>query len=486
MEWPKEFSILLGFILSLFIAGCATIPGQGQRNNFSPLLFHQADKKQAKQELDAVGPFYGSYSTPKEEGWAVRPLLSYHYDREQEIKEWQLLYPLAKYRLTSEERYVHLIPIIRGTRLLKETPDEGQKEDFGFFPVFWGKTRSGESYSGLFPIYGQFKERFGRDEIRFFLWPLYSTARWENNEKTTILWPILSWTKGDEEHAFRLWPLYGYKKKRGEYDRSFILWPFFVRHKEDLDTDQPKTKWMLFPLYISETSAVENKKVVLWPFFNYYHDRRNNYKQWDMPWPFIQYAKGENYLVQKFWPLFSEKQKPDSYEFSLLWPVYEYCKESLEEDQAEMTTYRFLIINKSETTVWPEKKETESVTRLWPLFYLKTRRDGSAFLHFPAIIPIEDEGFERNYGPILRIYECEKDAEGGEKSRFLWGLYRHETKGDWHLMELSCLASWECSPDMSRFTLLRGLFEYLRQPSHKALKLFYVPDVITWSGEETD
>ncbi len=470
--------------MSLLIIGCATVPGQTQRNNVSPFFFHQADKEQAEEKVDALGPFYNSYSSPKEEGWAVRPLLSYHHDRDREIKEWQFLYPLGKYRRTPEETYTQFIPLVSGHRAVNETPEYGKKRDFGFFPVFWGRTKSGEPYGGLFPIYGQFKERFERDDITFFLWPLYSSARWEGNQKTTILWPILSWTKGDKERAFRIWPLYGYEEKKGEYDRSFVLWPLFFVHREDLDTEYPKTKRMFFPLYVSETSAAENKKIFLWPFFNYYHDRRNDYKQWDMPWPLIQYAKGEDYLVKKFWPLFSEKQKPDSYEFSLLWPIYEYARERLEEDQAEKTTYRFLIINKSETTVWPEKNETESVTRLWPLFYLKTRRDGSAFLHFPAIIPIEDEGFERNYGPIFRIYEYEKDKEGGEKSKFLWGVYRHESRQDWNMVELSFLASWESGPDMSRFTLARGLFEYLRKQSRRAIKLFYIPDVITWGEKE--
>lgn len=480
MAWVKGFFLPIGLIFSLLITGCAAFNGQSRRDNFSPLFFNQADQKETKQEVDAIGPFYSAYSNPKEEGWAVRPLLSYHHDREKETKEWQFLYPLGKYRLTPEERYTHFIPLVRGAKPLKEKPEDGKREDFGFFPVFWGKTQGGESYGGLFPVYGQFKERFGRDEITFFLWPLYSTARWEGNKKTTILWPILSWTKGDEEQAFRLWPLYGYEKKRGEYDRSFVLWPFFFHYREDLDTDAPKTKWMLFPLYISETSDIENKKIILWPFFNYYHDRRNDYTQWDMPWPFIQYAKSEDYNVKKFWPIFSEKRKPASYEFSLLWPVYEYSKENMEEDQAEKTTYRFLIINKSETTVWPEKKEEESIARLWPLFYLKTRRDGSAFLHFPAIIPLEDEGFERNYGPIFRLYEYEKDKEGGEKSKLLWGLYRHEIKGDWSLVELSCLLSWESGADMTRLTVAEGLFEYLRRKAQKAIKLFYVPDVVTW------
>ncbi len=476
--------IFLGLVAVLSSPGCAVVSGPDSRLNVSPVFFRNVEKAGSDREVDAVGPFYSSKVSQKGRSWAVRPLASYRFDPRNNTQEWQFLYPLGKYRLTPDEKRFYFLPIMSSTRDLKAESEGGQERRNGFFPVFWGTARDGESYGGLFPIYGRLRDRFQRDEILFFLWPLYSTAAWENNKKTTILWPILSWTRGGTEHAFRIWPLYGYENKDREYERSFYAWPFFFTGKDDLDTQEPKSKWMMFPLYISDTSTRENKKIVLWPFFNYYHDAMRDYTQWDLPWPIVQFARGEHYRATRVWPFFSKRTWPHRYYFSSVWPVFLYNKEEIEEGKGITTTYRFLLINKSETTVWAETKEQESTRRLWPLFFHKSRRDGSSVFHFPAIIPVEDDGFERNYGPILRIYEYQRDKEGREKSEFLWGLYRRETKKDYARTELSLLASLESSPDLTKVSILQGLFEYRRTPVRKTLRLLYVPDVLIW-GESS-
>lgn len=456
----------------------AAEPGQDKRVNVEPLFFLRTDKT---EDIEGLGPFFSYSLDDRDETWAVRPLISYQRDRSTNVEEWQFLYPLGKYRLTPEEREIHFLPLLSSRKELKKPAEEGLEKRFDLFPVFWGKTKKGESYGGVFPVYGRFKERFLRDEITFCLWPLYSRSHWEGNDKTTIIWPILSWTTGEKEQAFRLWPLFGHEKRTGEYDRRFLLWPVFFYAKEDLDTE-PLTRKMVFPLYVSETSATKNKKIVLWPFFNYYKDTANDYTQWDFPWPFIQYGQSEDYRIRKFWPFFNLKEKPNVYDFTFLWPFYRYIREDLVEDKSVKTTYRFLLINKSEKVVWPDEDKTESTVRLWPFFFAKASKDGSEILHFPALIPITDEGFERNYGPIFRIYEYQRSKDGEEKSNLLWGLYRSNCRADRCLKEFSFLASWESSPEQSRVTVLHGLFEYIRTTGRRALKLFYIPEVLAWSS----
>ncbi|MFH1148174.1 MAG: hypothetical protein V1736_10770 [Pseudomonadota bacterium] len=459
----------------------AAEPDQDRRVNVEPLFFLRTDKT---DDIEALGPFFSYGLDGRNEGWAVRPLLSYQSDRSTNTEEWQFLYPLGRYRLTPQERQIHFLPFLSSTRDLKKPSEETLENKFDLFPVFWGKTGSGETYGGVFPVYGRFRERFLRDEITFFLWPLYSKSRWEGNEKTTLIWPLLSWTTGEKEQAFRLWPLFGHEKKTGEYDRNFLLWPIFFCAKEDLDTE-PLTRKMVFPLYVSETSATINRKIVLWPLFNYYRDTANDYTQWDLPWPVMGYGQGENLRIRKLWPLFHLKESPNLYDFTLLWPLYRYTREDLVEDKAVRTTCRFLLINKSEKTVWVEEDETESTARLWPLFFAKSYRDGSEILHFPAIIPTEDEGYERNYGPIFRIYEYKRSKDGEETSNLFWGLYRSNCKAGRCLRELSFLASWEFSPEESRVTILHGLFEYLRTTGSRTLKLLYIPEVFTRSAGES-
>lgn len=449
------------------------------RINIDPLFYSRAENK--NEDLEALGPFFSYTLDGQKESWAVRPLISYQRDRDKNVEEWQFLYPLGKYRLTPKERYVHFLPLLSGKKNLGTEAEEKSARNFDLFPFFWGRTENGEPYGGVFPIYGEFKERFSRDEITFFLWPLYSRSKWEGNEKTTIAWPVLSWTTGETDQAFRLWPLFGHEEKAGEYDRNFLLWPIFYYAHDDLDTE-PLTKKMAFPLYISETSATVNRKIVLWPLFNYHRNIAQDFTQWDLPWPFIRYVQSPDFTIRQFWPLYRLKEKQDLYDLTLFWPVYRYTKQDLVEEGAVKTTYRFLLLSKSEKKVWTKENKEERTARLWPFFFAKSSRDGSSFLHIPAIVPIYDEGYERNYGPIFRVYEHRHSSDGEEKLKLLWGLYRSNCKAGHCLRELSFLASWESSPEKSRVTLLHGLFEYLRTTDHKALKLFYIPEILTWSS----
>src|SRR3989337_1968515 len=87
------------------------------------------------------------------------------------------------------------------------------------------------------------------------------------------------------------------------------------------------------------------------------------------------------------------------------------------------------------------KTQNSFQLRVWPLFNYKSKKDGETIFHFPEIIPIETEGFEKNYAPIFRLYEYNStpplspplegaDGRGGRmESKLLWGIYPH-TKND--------------------------------------------------------
>ena len=52
--------------------------------------------------------------------------------------------------------------------------------------------------------------RFGRDEIRFALFPLYGRTRKGGTQITNVLWPIFARIRGEHESGLKLWPLYGF------------------------------------------------------------------------------------------------------------------------------------------------------------------------------------------------------------------------------------------------------------------------------------
>ncbi|MFH1624327.1 MAG: hypothetical protein ABID54_04125, partial [Pseudomonadota bacterium] len=215
-------------------------------------------------------------------------------------------------------------------------------------------------------------------------------------------------------------------------------------------------------------------------FFHFSNDRKNNYKQWDMPWPIVRYAKGEGIESFRLFPICGFTTKPDSKTRFFLWPLYTYDKELLEE--YEETTYRFLLINKYQTKVWKGGSKDAKSVRIWPLFAYDRKEDSSIKFSFPELIPIEDEGFERNWAPLLRLYEYNEDGEGNMESKLLWGLYRHKKHNSKEFIDIAFLVSYEREEDRICFSILKGLFEYRGEDDMNSIKFFYLPWLITWES----
>src|SRR3990167_7920789 len=133
------------------------------------------------------------------------------------------------------------------------------------------------------------------------------------------------------------------------------------------------------------------------------------------------------------------------------------------------------------------KTQNSFQLRLWPLFNYKSKKDGETIFHFPEIIPIETEGFEKNYAPIFRLYEYNftpppsHPLEGGEKrvgemeSKLLWGLYSHKKNDFGEFIDLSFLISYEKRGDDGSFSILKGLLELGKKNGKSYFKILYIP-----------
>lgn len=163
------------------------------------------------REKNYLGPLVSYEKEDGNDRLTIRPLFS----RESaEGGSYSLLWPLGG----GTENKSQFIPFYTH----HTTPDE---EDTSILLLFWGKTKQ-KRYGGFFPFYGQLYNRFGKDEIGFFLWPLYSYVKSEGATRTNLLWPFFSVTSGTEE-GFKFWPFYGYRNRGEEKKSSFALWPIF-------------------------------------------------------------------------------------------------------------------------------------------------------------------------------------------------------------------------------------------------------------------
>ncbi len=411
--------VVLFFILWVPSAKCSE--REGSFLKLWPFFQYWSDSERARSKLEILGPLIYRRRGVEEVEYAVRPLFYWEKHVKKEFLRFEYLYPLGKFKRKEGDTKHYLVPFLLSR---EEKRDGGERvKDFSLFPFFRGEAEGGEEYWGVFPLFGHLVDRFGRDRIRFYLWPIYSDWSDEGTFTWNLFWPILSATRGGGKRGFRLWPLWGYMEEEGISRVDFTLWPFFVKSMRDLDTDDPEREHILFPLYWGLRSKTRRHVTILWPFFSHTVDKGARLSRWEVPWPFLCFARGERVREFRIFPFYRYKEAPGSRTRWILWPLYQ-CEDDLIGDQREVVR-RFLLINRIKTVFSPKGEEISRYVSIWPLFNY-SREEDRVSLHLLHLIPFKDEGLERNWVPLYRLYRYEHSASG-KRWNILWGLYE---KGD--------------------------------------------------------
>ena len=463
-------------LLAVWASGCATLNPGPRRENFAPFFIYSEDEKRGGVAFDALGPLFSYRKDDAEKDVAFRPF--FHSQTQPDRYRLDYLYPLGGHEKTETRYHSYFFLVYSTSRDLTEEPT--QKKERNFLLAFWGKTNEGESYGGLFPIYGNLKKRFGRDELDFALWPLYTHSREGEAHAYTLLWPFFSLYTGKRE-GFKVWPLAGYDHKENDYRKFFFLWPFFDFEKRNLYTDDPTNVEMVFPLYVNMSSQKQVYRSVLFPFFSYTYDEFYNYKEWDVPWPFIMWGKGDGRYMFRIFPFYNRYQFNEFYSGYILFPAYWYTGD--EDENSRHRLNRYLLFSKDETRFWKKDLQEERRLRVWPFFYYRQEKEGGVFLYWPCIIPFDLEGIERNWSPLLTLYEYRSTPEGDRESKLLWGFYVHRKNPTRSLFELSFLFSYYSAPEVKYFSFVKGLLEYLSDGPKRAMRILYSPWPVRWESD---
>lgn len=448
------------------------------RLDLSPLFFFLSAPAGGSSEHEAIGPIFHSYSTPEATGWAIRPLLA--YTKTPERRHLEFFYPLGAWEKTAEVTRWQLIPFFSGRREFDQKKEGSYHRSF--WPIFWGRTEDGAGYGGLFPLYGRFFERYGRDRITFALWPLYSASEWDGHRHRSLLWPIFAKTRGPKENGWRLWPLWGHTRRAGQWERCFLLWPIFLDEKKNLSTENPLHRWMVWPLYIREQGLHGSRHMFLWPFFHIYRNPVQGIVQWDLPWPFLGYASGPNYRSWRIWPLIGKRQTETSSSRFVLWPAYSGETLSADDNRGRKEVHNWLLFTKIMHQWDHSGGTTEVLTRIWPFYSYHREPSGVRFGFAPAILPFETKGFHRMYGPFLCLYEFQTESDGAGRSKALWGLYRHDWTDSRHHVSLSVLFSIGWSKRERDWALLGGLLGMKQHEGMRDYVVFFRP-IAAWARD---
>ena len=454
----------------------ASPAGFAEENLHAGLLFDQFPLTlDAGKRTEAIGPFFYNQKKDSEKTWAVPPIFSHDTDPAVESREDDFIYPFLTYDRYGKEYRWQLFQLFSFAG--GQDANDADKRHFTLFPFYFQQRSAdpSQNYTAVVPFYGHLRNRLFRDEIYFVMFPIFGESRKRDVVTDNYLYPIFHLRHGDGLHGWQVWPLLGKEHKDvttqtngfgevetvGGYDKSFALWPFYLRQNNGIGTGNPEKFRASIPFYVTSRSPMRDSTSVLWPFFTWIDDREKKYREWQDPWPFVIYARGEGKTTSRVFPLFSRSHNNEIENDSYLWPVYQYHR--LHADPLDRIRERILFYLYDDTV----EKNTETGTEerrvdMLPFFTYHRDFNGNSRLQILALIePVlpDNRGIERNWSPLWSLWRAEDNPKTGAGSHsLLWNLYRSDK-----------------TLDSKKISILFGLFQYQSVGETNKLRLFYIP-----------
>ncbi|MBJ6723492.1 hypothetical protein [Geomesophilobacter sediminis] len=445
-----------------------------------PLVDYRTSPAEGYRNLSLLGPIFKFQIKGDDRDTAIRPFFYISANPKEGRRSTDFLYPAASLDVTPEAFSYRAFEIYQNTIYRKDQP----KEEHGvtLFPFYFsGTSEKYGPYRAVFPFYGTLYQRFWRDEYHFVLFPLYGRTVKNGTTNRHYLYPFFSTTTGDKESGFEFFPLYGRSHKEGVYSKRYVVWPFFTFNDTGLNTDNPTSKTLIFPLYAATDSPKKTARSYLWPFFGYDDDRDKKTFETDYFWPFIYTVRGETKNTTSVLPFWMKETSPGWEKKWLIWPLYRHQEMTSSMFNEEYDRYLFFLYTDRRQT-WPKDGATARRTAFWPLFLYKSTPHGVSSISLPAPVePILDkEGIERDWAPLWRIYQRRWNENGDSASSFLWNLFWHERRGEDLAYEFFPLVSYRSEKAETEFKLFKGLFGYSRSGGERELTLLWIPAGLKW------
>jgi hypothetical protein len=425
---------------------------------------------------EAVGPLFYQELSDTQRITAVPPLFSYTTDEAAGLKEFDILYPLLTYDRYGDQYRWQLFQLLNLAG--GPTSVESSRNRFTIFPVYFQQRSADprENYTAVFPLYGRLKNRLFRDEIYFIMFPIFGETKKRGGVVTdNYVYPFFHLRHGPGLEGWQFWPLLGHEHKDVTtvtngfneiqtvpgHDNVFVLWPIYFNDHTGLGTTNPVWQQGALPFYNFERSPNRDSTTVIWPFFSHIDDREKQYREWDAPWPLVEFARGKGKTTTRVWPFFSQAHNATLQDDFYLWPVYKYSRARL--DPLDRTRTRILLFLYSDTV--DKNIQTQAAARRTYLtpFFLK-RKDFNGNTRLQIFAPLEpfvqgSHKIERDYSPLWSVWRQESNPQTGATSQsLLWNLYRRDS-----------------TPGHKKVSLLFGLFQYQSGPEGGRARLFYIP-----------
>ena len=196
----------------------------------------------------------------------------------------------------------------------------------------------------------------------------------------------------------------------GGYDDYFALWPVHFWQNNGIGTDQrrknsaPICRFTAIRVRPSATSTT-----VLWPFFSWIDDRGKKYREWQGPWPFVIFARGEGKTTTRVLPLFSRAHNDTLESDFYLWPLYKYNRTPHGRAGPAAHAHFVLPVRRRRRKKTPRPAREKQRVDMWPLF--TWQRDFNGNRRLQILAPVEpalpdNRGVERNWSPLWSLWRA--------------------------------------------------------------------------------
>jgi hypothetical protein len=430
------------------------------------------------ERTEIMGPFYYRQQDDSVKTVAFPPFYSKVTDPSINVSEYNSLYPLFTYVKYGTQFRVQLLQLLSFAG--GQDADDLERKRLTIFPIYFQQRSpdTNDNYTAVFPFYGHLKGRIFKDSIYFVMFPAYSETHKRDVVNYNYFYPFVNTRHGDGMSGWQFWPFYGVEHKtlttltnqwgdiqtNGGHDQTFILWPIHFRQKNGIGSDNPESFRADLPFYSYFRSPQRDSTSVLWPFFNWINDREKTnaeYKEWEMPWPFIGVAKGPGKTMHRVFPFYSRAYNDTFHDNFYLWPFYKYNSiyaPPLDRRRTRILFFLFQDTMERNTDTGKAEKRLD----FWPLFVYNRDFNGGTRLQVPALLESFVPGspaIERNWSPLWSIWRQENNPTTGANSKsFLWNFYRRDV-----------------SPGTKKISFFFGFYQYRSNPQMEKVRLFYIP-----------
>jgi len=442
--------------------------------DYFPIFFNRtiADSSGAHVEEDWVWPFGRFDRNDEKRKWAgaLRPILSWGGDFEDE-RFYRILPPLGLFNRSSRVVDYRIQPLwYYSCESLGDGEESWSNRLFPFFTIDNDREEPSVNYSLL---YGHTFNRFGVDELEYWLFPLALKTRSRDFVNWSLLVPFLGYGYGGKGSNVRFWPFYGHQVVPGQKATKFIAWPFYGHQLAyDEEGDLVET-WGCLPLYVKIDSPRRTGWSFLWPFFEKSHvdSPRRRYEKLSAPYPFYHEVQdtrldkdgkrngGEN--TRTYFPFYGHVDKEDRARrldaecwTPLLWRIDREKAGKYASSQRIFFPFVWL-----KTTRWSTTLKTAHGLKLWPFFnYEESERGGHHLRVFDPFWLRRERDMDRHYSVLYTVYERERDERGYGFDQILGKAMYACRYADYSRTNILHLIQAFDTPDLGRgWSIARGL-----------------------------